>query len=284
MDRIARGQRSRGSAGGSSRPVDIGSAVDTTIDAPVRVCLLGGFRLLRGAECLPVRPDGRLESLLIALAIHGQAGLPRDELLLAVWPGAEERLAGQALNTLVHSLRINVAEAIGGQPPVVHQGGRYRLNRSAGVITDVELFDTIVDQGDRALRRNDESTALRAYAAAVSTYEGDLVPGSNIQQLLEAERLRARFLTALSHLAMLELRYGDADSALHTARAALRHDPYNEEAHRIAMRAYVRLGQRTQAFRQFELCRSLLAREFEAGPEASTEELYRLIRSTPELV
>jgi len=47
------------------------------------------------------------------------------------------------------------------------------------------------------------------------------------------------------------------------------------------MRCYVRVGQRAQALRQYRICREVLALEFDARPEESTEELYRLVRTEP---
>jgi hypothetical protein len=47
------------------------------------------------------------------------------------------------------------------------------------------------------------------------------------------------------------------------------------------MRAYVRLGARAQALRQYNLCRTILANEFEAVPEPATEQLFNLVRTNP---
>ena len=52
----------------------------------------------------------------------------------------------------------------------------------------------------------------------------------------------------------------------------------------MTMRAYVRLGTRAQALRQYTLCRKILAEEFDAIPEPATERLFTLIRTDPGLV
>jgi DNA-binding SARP family transcriptional activator len=69
--------------------------------------------------------------------------------------------------------------------------------------------------------------------------------------------------------------------ALLHALDLLRHDPCREDAHRMAMRCYVRQGERAQALRQYRLCREVLAIEFEAAPEPATESLYELVRLDP---
>ena len=74
----------------------------------------------------------------------------------------------------------------------------------------------------------------------------------------------------------------DAPSkALHYTQRILAHDPCREDAHRQAMRCYVRLGQRAQAFRQYNLCCQALSTEFDVQPEPATVALYEQIRLDP---
>ena len=61
-------------------------------------------------------------------------------------------------------------------------------------------------------------------------------------------------------------------------------DPCREDAHRMTMRAYVRLGARAQALRQYNICRLVLAEEFDATPEPATEQLFQLVRTDPGLI
>jgi DNA-binding SARP family transcriptional activator len=112
-------------------------------------------------------------------------------------------------------------------------------------------------------------------------YEGDLVVGSEIRHLLERERLRTRFIAAHTRLAEYHIALAEHDQALASALEILRHDPFREDAHRLAMRCYVRLGQRAQALRQYRICRDVLQTEFEAPPERATDELYETIRLDP---
>ena len=78
----------------------------------------------------------------------------------------------------------------------------------------------------------------------------------------------------------------DADGREHTeiaialALRILAVDPLQEEVHRILMRCYAQQGRRTDALRQYDLCRSVLWREVRAVPERETEQLQREIRRT----
>jgi DNA-binding SARP family transcriptional activator len=74
------------------------------LDAPVRICLFGSFRLITNGHPLEVRPGGRTEALLGNLALNAVTGVTRDELLGLVWPDSEPDLAKQSLHTLLYSL------------------------------------------------------------------------------------------------------------------------------------------------------------------------------------
>jgi DNA-binding SARP family transcriptional activator len=231
-----------------------------------------------------LKPGGKGQTLLANLALNPQLGLPRDQLLEALWPMTELGLAGQSLNTLVYSLHRALGSALEGRPPVRHVDGQYRLNTEDGVAIDIGAFDAAADDGDRATRLGDEATALTSYRAAAEVYVGDLVPTSEVRHVVERERLRARYLMIRTRLAELRFRDGDFNGALTGALDLLTHDACREDAHRLAMRAYNRLGQRAQALRQYRVCRDMLAAEFDAVPEHATEELYAQLRMEPSLV
>lgn len=266
----------------ASRTAPVGGSVQAD---GVRICLLGGFRLLKRGRPFTIRPGGRAESLLFALALaHRSVGVQRDDLVRMVWPQVDSGLSIQGLNTLVYDLRRSLGDALGGQGPVVRDEGRYRLNAEAGVDVDVDRFERVIDAADRLVRAGEPEKAIGRYSDAVSLYEGDLVVGSDIQHVLERERLRARYLSARGRLAEYHLEHGETDAALSDALDILAHDPCREDAHRMAMRCQVRLGQRAQALRQYRICREILEVEFQAAPERATDELFELVRLDPALV
>jgi DNA-binding SARP family transcriptional activator len=246
----------------------------------VQVCVLGSFRILKGRAPIAVRPGGKVEQLVGALALNTD-GMVRDELLGLVWPESESDLAAQSLNSLIHWLRRSLSDALAGLPPVLRQAGRYRLNTEGGVTIDVQAFDRAVDAGDRRSRTGQVNEAMYAYSDALRLYAGDLAIGSGIQHVIERERLRTRYLSVFARLADLHFADADYERTLVNALRLLACEPCREDAHRLAMRCYVRLGQRAQAMRQYRICSEVLAQEYDARPEDLTEELYRLIRTDP---
>jgi DNA-binding SARP family transcriptional activator len=252
------------------------------------VCLLGSFSLLKHGVPLPVRTGGKTEALLATLALRGSRRLPREALLNEVWPDAEPGLAGQALNSLLHSLRKLLGSALGGAPPIVHQQGTYQLNLSAGVSVDFDYFDELADMGEALDNGADpglsDPRTIAAYEQAISLYGGDLQAGENQAAIVERERLRARYLTLLVRCAGHYYVEGNITAALRLARCLLEHDPCREDAHRLVMRSHMQRGERAQALRQYRLCVQFLRSEFDVEPEPATVALYTQIRLSPESI
>jgi len=256
-------------------------AVERHETQSVLICLLGSFQLLADGRPVTLRGGGKAEALLGALASRSDQGLSRDRIIDALWPDSDAVLAGQSLNTLVYSLHRLLGEALGGAAPVVYSGGWYRLNLEAGVAVDVAEFDQLVDTADQLTQRTELNPAAEAYQSAVDLYRGDLCVGPDIQSLIERERVRARFLTVLARLADYHFAAEDYAACLAVVQRLLAVDGCREDAHRLVMRCHVRRGERGQALRQYRLCESILAGEFNAPPEPATTALFERIRLDP---
>src|SRR5690349_14898046 len=128
--------------------------------APVLICLLGSFRLVREGCPVPMRGGSKMESLLGMLALGPPHGVSRDSLLASVWPDSEPPLASQSLNSLVHYLQRLLGPHLrdGGQL-MLRENGCYRLNFEAGVAVDAIRFAALADDGDRRLRELDLAAA-----------------------------------------------------------------------------------------------------------------------------
>jgi DNA-binding SARP family transcriptional activator len=258
----------------------------TSNGGPVRVqvCLLGSFRLLKVGSPVSLKAGGKTEQLLGQLALGLPEGVAREALMGSLWPDVDGSLAGQSLNTLVHSLRRLLGDALGGRPPIVLSAGRYALNVAAGVNVDIADFDTATRAGDRMVLVGDLAGAADLYRKAIGLYAGDLAIGSDIGALLERERLRSCYLRVLAHLADDAFAGGDYQQAMQRGLELVAHDPCREDAHRLVMRCLVRLGFRSQALRQYQTCQSILKLEFDAVPEPATQSLYDQVRMAPALV
>ncbi len=201
-----------------------------------------------------------------------------------LWPDGDPTLAGKSLNSLVYHLHTVLGDALDGAAPVLHKGGSYRLNSAAGICVDVERFTAWADAGDRQASAGHHEAAMASYERAVRLYRGDMCCCPDSYAVLERERLRARCLDLLARMAQHYYRRGDHVLCLEYAGRLLRHDPCREDAYRVVMRCYVRLGQRAEALRTYRLCAAILRAEFDAVPEPATTELYEQVRRSPERI
>jgi DNA-binding SARP family transcriptional activator len=255
-----------------------------TAEPSILVCLLGSFRLLKRGEPIALRGGGKAESLLTSLALSRGYGLRREALVGTLWPNVEVDLANQSLRSLVYSMHRLVGPELGGAPPVLHVADQYRLNTGAGIGVDVAVFERLASGGSRRDRAADPGGAASLYARAVELYAGDLCVGADVHALIERERLRALHQNVLARLADYHFGAGRYEESLERALALLAGEPCREDAHRLAMRCYARLGQRVQAMRQYRLCTMILRAEFDTEPEPSTTALFDQLRLDPSRV
>ncbi|MBI3941921.1 MAG: hypothetical protein HY326_02835 [Chloroflexi bacterium] len=252
---------------------------------PLLICLLGNFHLLAHGRPLAVREGSKTQQLLRYLGVSYRHGVSRTKLLESLWPDTPNpELAGQCLNSLIYSLRKLTGSADAPIAPVYHVDGHYYLNIEAGVDVDIARFDHWADTGDQQARRGNRAEATRSYSQAIGLYRGDLGADADLAFVVERERLRARYLLLLAKVADFCYDGGDFSTALAQAQQLLHHDPCREDAHRTAMRCYVRLGARSQALHQYRLCESILQREFNALPEAATLRLFEQVRLNPDSI
>jgi DNA-binding SARP family transcriptional activator len=248
------------------------------------VCLLGSFRLLKLGKSVVGANSAKIESLLRFLVLRRGHPASREALLNAVWPDADRAQAGQSLNSLIYGLRKSLRDETVDFLPVLQTDGYYELNIAAGVGVDIVHFDKLVDAGACQAQAGNMAVAVAAYTRAASLYRGDLCTGGDVADIIERERLRARFLSVLANLADYHFGLGNYAACLDYAGHILAYDPYREDAVRMQMRCYVRRGERAQAFRQYRLCREILQAEFDAEPEPTTTALHDQIRLDPSSV
>ncbi len=246
----------------------------------VMISLLGTFELTFHGNIVSLGKGSKSESLLTHLALARCRPLQRPALLERLWPNQEPILAGQSLNSLVYRLNKLPKQFDERIKIIGHDNGYYYLNTTQGIGVDIDYFEDWCTKGKELLGQGDVERGLVYCEQALTLYRGDLAGESNIQTIIERESLRAGYLSLLS---ILGDHYVDKDPniALAYVQQLFRYDPCREDAHRLAMRCYVRLNARAQALRQYKLCLHILKVEFDAKPEAETRALFDQIRLDP---
>src|SRR4051794_31192967 len=225
--------------------------------------LFGGFRLL-GAERGAVRvPDRRARCLLAYLAL-AERPVPRIALAELLCPEGDEQDQRTALRQAVYVARKAAAQ----RDLVVAAHDRIGLDQ-ASLVSDVRRFQAAIARDGR-----------ESLGEAVELYRGPLLagersPSAAFEDWLAGRRgaLLEQVLKALLTLAEGDEAAGRHERALMSARRALTLDPLREDAHRQVMRSLAALGQRTDALRQYEIGRQLLAEELQVEPDGDTAAL-----------
>jgi len=225
----------------------------------LRVSLLGAPSIEVGTT--RIETDTRKATALLAYLAVSEQPQRRATLAALLWPDNDEQKARGALRRTLSVLR----SALGD-----------RWLEADGETIDLDGTNMVVDAAE--FRR-----AIRAgrLADAVRLYRGDFLQGFSLRdspafddwQAAEAERLRADYGDALSHLAADAERSGDLATAIGYAKRRLALDPLHEPAHRDLMRLYARSGDRSAALGQYREAVRLLDQELGVAPAAETRAL-----------
>lgn len=161
-------------------------------------------------------------------------------------------------------------------PDGVIEADRDVVSLARGRVTiDVERFVSLLETGDHA-----------SIERAVASYRGDLLEefSSRVDAfddwiLPKRQALREQAIDALGRLLSFQSAAGQLQAAVSTAIRQVSLDPLREASHRSLMRLFADMGRTRDALKQYEVCRSVLARELNAAPSVETRELCDRIRA-----
>ena len=234
-----------------------------------RLIVLGQIDLVgtdrNGVQALLGQPK-RL-ALLAYLAMAAPGYRSRETLFAMFWPESDAERARQALNQALHHLRRSL------EPDVI-------LSRGNEVGVSPLRFGCDAVDFSEALRRGDRSAAL-------SLYQGDLLPGfhvdgaSEFERWMEEERgsLRMRAGRAAWALAEEAVDKGELSQAGRYARRAATLSVSEETVVRAAIDLLDRIGDRAGALDAYEQLARRLMEDYQAEPSAETRALIARVRS-----
>lgn len=202
----------------------------------------------------------------------------KDALLEAFWPGESVQTASNNLKAAVHSLRLSLNEITPEEPNrqiVLFSEGSYRVNPEISLSIDVIEFERLRDNGRRLEKEQSMNEAVREYEKAEDLYRGDYLDDEPYDDwtLLRRETLKDNYLFILSKLANYFLQTRDYENCIHYSQKILAKDSSREDAYRNLIRCYLKLSQRNQALRWYQLCCKAIQSELDTTPEKETVEL-----------
>jgi DNA-binding SARP family transcriptional activator len=245
--------------------------------APLQVGLLGGFRVERAGLARPVSGWQRrtAKTLTKLLATYPRHTMHREQVVEILWPDVEVESALNSFGKALHAARRALEPEL-----LPREGSSYLPLTDSMVALDIRHVSIDADRfqelAESALRQPD----VRAYEAALAAYGGELLPEDRYEDWCAERRdfLAELHLRVVIGLAEALEKRGAYAAAADRLREVLQHDPTREDVHRRLMGLYASTGTRDQAVRQFHICRDVLRRELDLGPEKATVALYQDIR------
>lgn len=259
---------SRRAAGASTAPADL------------TIRLLGPVEIHRDPQ-RPLAPEAwvtrRAKEILCFISVQRGRCATRDQIIDVFWGGSEFEFAVKNLHPTISHIR----RALNSNQPLrcnllIFSEGHYRLNPEYSYFIDTEEFDRLSSEGHAARRSHNAAREKECYERAVSLYRGEFFAaggGNWIEQ--KRAYYQEQYLLMIEALLRFAQQSEDWDDSLQLAERILEIDPYRENIHRLVMRAYAALGNRSAVREYYNGFRRRLKQEAWAEPEKATQALYR---------
>jgi TolB-like protein len=229
--------------------------------------LFGHFELTGPAGRIALSST-KLSAFMAYLALAAKP-VPREHLTTLLWGSHFDDQARQNFRQALVRLRKMI-----GAEALVLDDQTMQLS-SAAVASDVRQFESLVRTASEADLRQ-----------AVSLLGGELLAGIDVKEpawedWLSSERHRFGKLAcdALVAVGGIDLAQGRAADGLVHAEDCIRRDMFREDAHRLAIQAYVALGRRAEALRHYQSLAERLKQELGTTPETATVRGYEQARA-----
>jgi DNA-binding SARP family transcriptional activator/tetratricopeptide (TPR) repeat protein len=234
----------------------------------LRARLLGAFEVI-GVPA-PELGSRKARTLLKVLLVARGERVPFDNLCDVLWGDHLPANPMEQLQVLVSRLR-----TVLGRDRVERVDGGYRLRYDW---LDVDELEQLTDDATARMAAQNIASARAAAAAALRLVRGSPLTGDE-GEWADRERLRVERLVARARVIAAEgaLAAGDAIEAAALGQSALDHEPYDELALRIVMRAHVAAQRPAAALTAYARTRELLVEALGVDPSPETEALHTAV-------
>jgi len=253
------------------------------------IALLGSYwTTLDGLPVTAFATD-KIRALLAYLAVESERPQRREALASLLWPDHTSAAARTSLRQALYRLRCALGDRDADPPHLLITAKDVQLDPDSDLWVDASEFEAAISVcgANHLGGRNLCPDCVARLETAVALYRGNFLSGFSLRacprfdwwQLNSREAYERQALQALAWLTdHYEVR-GDYDLVSKHAHRKLDLEPWRESAHRRLMRAMALSGERTEALKQYESCRSILTREMGVEPSLQTTQLYEQIRA-----
>lgn len=249
----------------------------------LRLYLAGTIRLERDPvlvteDRLPGR-QGRVAFAMLAAEHHRP--LSKDVIAEELWAGEPPSAWEVALRSVVSKIRTAIADVGLDGDALAHAFGCYQLHLPPDAWVDLEAAADAVHRAETALRDGQLGDSMGWSLAANAIAGRGFLPGEDGGwATLRRDDLKDVRVRALECRGRTLLAREQHEAAARDAERVLALEPFRESSYRLLMRAQAGAGNRGQALRAYERCRSTLSEELGAEPSSETEALYlEILRS-----
>jgi ATP/maltotriose-dependent transcriptional regulator MalT/DNA-binding SARP family transcriptional activator len=259
-----------------------GQAVHSAVAESIQVFVLGPFELRASGTRISDRGwrTNKAKELFTLLVLDRQRSVPRDELAAQLWPETDAASALSNFQFTLHALRKALASAGASEATsVVRTETGYRLALPPAIHVDLELFRRSLRRGRESLEAGRSREAIQHLRAAVAVHRGQFLADLTAPWIdRHRDETDRQLVAAAKELATLELEWKEPREAIRPLEKLLEREPYDEDAHRLLMRAHHESGDPALAMRHYQALEAMLRRDLGAEPESATRELYQRIR------
>ncbi len=247
-----------------------------------QINLFGKFSIRNDTEELTRLHGSKAQELLCYLLLHRDRPLHRETLSSLLWPDSPKfqsmkylRQALWQLHAALHSKTGNIEDAL-----LLVDSGWVRINAKGILSLDVAEFENAFTLMRQVWKDELDDVEAQRLKQAVELYKGDLLEGWYQDWcLFERERLQNAYLEMLDRLMRYFEGKQEYERGLIYGDRILCVDHANERTHQRLMRLYYRMGDRSNALRQYERCAAALQEDLGVKPSEVTAALYEQIRS-----
>jgi predicted ATPase/DNA-binding SARP family transcriptional activator len=244
----------------------------------MRVGVLGPLTVTVDGAAVEVG-GGRLQALLVRLALDAKRVVGVEALAAAVWPGDGPADVAHALQSLVSRLRRCLPAGLLASAP-----GGYRLDIPPDAV-DALRFERLATEGRRAWRAGQARTTVELLQEALGLWRGEALAGLPDAPFAAAAaaRLEELRLSALEDRSAAEIELGhDLARTVAELQALTATHPLRERLHTLLVKALHTAGRPAEALVAYENFRQSLADALGTDPGPELREAHlALVRGQP---
>jgi len=245
----------------------------------LQVNLFGKLSIRYDSNPVPGFESTKVQELFCYLLLHHEHPQPRSTLASVLWGNlCTTSNSRKYLRNALWRLRSAIGDRDGLSEMLVTDDEWVELRPVSQLWFDVSEFETAYRLSQNAdpleLRKH-----IRAIDRAVRLYAGCLLANWSQDWCIAArDRLHLHYLAMLDKLASFHERHGGYDDVFRFTERLLQSDPAHERTHRRLMRVYMRMGDRTNALRQYDRCVVALRSELGIEPGVKTRAVLDQVR------